>query len=78
MYRHVILADVHAVGAHPRGDVGPVVDDEQGAVRVADVGGDAGGFEQELVLQPLLAQLHDIDAARDRLREEVGEVAFAR
>ena len=75
--RHVLLADVHAVGAHRRGDVGAVVEDEQRAVRVAGVGGHACGFGEELVLQVLLAQLHHVDAARDRRGEEFAQVAIA-
>ncbi len=49
--RHVVLADVHAVGAHRRGDVGAVVEDEQRAVRIARIRGDACRFGEELVLE---------------------------
>ena len=74
--RHVVLADVHAVGAHLRGDVGAVVEDEQRAVRFAHIGRHACGFGEEAVVQALLAQLHDVDAAGDRRGQEVLELAL--
>ncbi len=76
--RHVLLADVHAVGSHDHGDVWAVVEDEQRAGRVTGIRGHARRFGQELVLQVLLSQLHHIDAARDRLGQEFAQVAIAR
>ena len=64
--RHVVLADVDPVGVAGAGQVGVVVDDEEGAVGVAEA---AEGVRGELDLAPrqrLLAQLHDVDAAVQR------------
>jgi glycine oxidase len=74
----VLLADVHAVGAYRGGDIGAIVEDEQRAVGIADIGGDACGFGEELVLEMLLAQLHHIDATGYRLSEELAQVAISR
>jgi glycine oxidase len=74
---HVALAHVNAVGAYRRGDVGAVVENEQGPVGIAGVGRHRGRFGEELVLEVLLAQLHHVHTARDRGRQEVREVAVA-
>ena len=68
---------MYAVGSHHRGDVRAVVEDEQGARRVACIRGHACRFGQELVLQVLLSQLHHVNAARDRLGQEFAQVAIA-
>ena len=65
-HRHVVLADVDAVGVAGSGQVGVVVDDEEGAVGVAEA---AEGARRRLDLAPrqrLLAQLDDVDAAAQR------------
>ena len=61
--RGVVLADVDAVGVAGAGQLGVVVDDEEGAVGVAEA---AEGERRQLDLAPrqlLLAQLDDVDAA---------------
>ena len=75
--RHVVLADVAAVGAGPRREVGAVVDDEQRAGVVAQPPGDGGAGQQLVGARRLVAQLHDVDAAGERRGEHVGECAPA-
>ena len=85
--RQVVLAEVQHVGARGAGDVGPVVDGEQRAVPPRRVGEhlERGEFaarlqRAELLLagRALVAQLDDVDAARQRGVGELGEVtAFA-
>ena len=62
----VVLADVDPVGVAGAGQLGVVVDDEEGAVGVAEA---AEGERRQLDLAPrqgLLAQLDDVDAAAQR------------
>ncbi len=74
---HVLLADMAAVGAGGGDEVGPVVEDQQRAGVVAERPRDRGGGEQLAVARLLVAQLHDVDAARERGREHAGQVAAA-
>ena len=67
--RHVVLADVAAVGAGRCDEVGPVVEDQQRAGLVAQPAGDGGCGEQLLVAGLLVAQLDDVDAAGERRGE---------
>ena len=65
--RRVVLADVHAVGAGGRDEVGAVVEDEQRAGGVAALRGRHGGRGEQLVVGGVLvAQLDDVDAAAQR------------
>ena len=64
--RAVVLAEVDAVGVTGAGQVGVVVDDEEGAVGVADAAEVRGGPLDLRPSQLLLAQLEDIDAAAER------------
>ena len=75
--RHVVLPDVGAVGAGSRDEVGPVVEDEEGAGGGAQLTGDGGRREQVGVGRVLLAQLEDVHAAGEGGREDVGERAAA-
>jgi hypothetical protein len=66
LHRHVVLSQVHAVGIARPGEIRVVVDDEQGAVGVAEA---AEGLRRAFDLVPaqrLLAQLDDVDAAAQR------------
>src|SRR5204862_6587082 len=75
--RGVLLPDVHAVGAARRDEIGPVVEDEQ---RAALVGGGpelARRGDQALVVERLVAQLDDVDAAADRCGEELARPGVA-
>ena len=71
--RHVVLADVRAVGAGRDDEVGAVVEDEERARGGAELARDRGRGEQVVVRGVLLAQLEDVDAARERGPEDVGE-----
>ena len=68
--RGVVLADVDAVGVAGAGQVGIVVDDEEGAVGVADAAEGRGGALDLRPAQLLLAQLHDVDAAAQRRAQQ--------
>ena len=69
----VVLADVHAVGAGGHGEVGPVVDDEQRAGLGAQLAGARGARRASRRRAPLVAQLEDVDAARERGGQDVGQ-----
>ena len=64
--RHVVLADVHAVGAAGERQLGPVVHDEQRAVRRAQRAQRAAGARRSRRRSLLVAQLHHVDAAAQR------------
>ena len=67
--RHVVLADVHAVGAAGEREVGPVVHDEQRAVLVAQRrAAHAPARTSSSSRRVLVAQLHDVHAAAQRRR----------
>ena len=68
--RAVVLPDVHAVGGARVDEVGPVVEDEQRAVRVGGGAERARRRDQPVVVERLVAQLHDVDAAAQRGVEE--------
>ena len=72
-HRHVLLADVHAVGAHLARDERAVVDDQQRAESLAERPRGVGDRDELLVREVLLAQLHDVDAAGDRRAQELGQ-----
>ena len=83
LQRQVALAQVQHVGAGRAGDVGAVVDREQGAVPAGRVGEDLAGRQLVARLQraePLLAgrtlvaQLDDVDAAGQGGVGELGQV----
>ncbi len=61
--RCIALADVHAVGARRVNEVGPVVQDEERAVRVARAPERLGSAHEIVVPERLVTQLHDVDAA---------------
>ena len=78
--RGVALADVDAVGACSRGQVGPIVHDERDVVGVTDVSHQPGPRHDRLVVEVLVAELHDVDAAADAgvdERLEIGTVGSA-
>jgi len=58
---------VHAVGAARLDQVGAVVEDEQRAVAAEGL----GGVHQPVVVERLVAQLDQIDAAANRGRDPV-------
>ena len=63
---HVVLAEVHAVGAGRAREVGPVVEPEQRAVLVAERA-EAGRRTQDLLVgRVLVAQLDHVDPAAQR------------
>ena len=72
---HVVLSDVHYIGAGLTRDEGSVVDDEQRAVPLTELPCEARQRQQPLVVQGLLAQLHDVHAAGHRARQERGRIA---
>jgi hypothetical protein len=72
-HRRVVLADVHAVGAGGRGDVGPVVDDEQRPRLRAQVAGDRARGQQRVVGRRLVAQLEQVGAARKGGLQNLGQ-----
>ena len=61
--RDVVLADVDAVGVAGRRQARVVVDDEEGAVGVAEAAEGRAGALDRAAVELLLAQLHDVDAA---------------
>ena len=82
--RQVVLAQVQHVGAGGAGDVGAVVDREQGAVPAGRVGEDlarrqlVAGLERAeplLTGRPLVAQLDDVHPAGQGGVGEFGQVA---
>ncbi len=76
----VLLPDVDAVRACREGEVGPVVEDERHLVGVADVAHHDGPRHHRIVVQVLLAELHDVDTPEDACvdeRLEVGAVGRA-
>ena len=66
--RLVVLADVHAVRVAGESKVGAVVDDQQRAVRVAQLTQLAAGGHYLVVGGVLLAQLHHVHPAGQRRR----------
>ena len=62
---------MHAVGAGRDREVGPVVQDEERAVLVAQRAEGRGGGEDLVVGRVLLAQLEHVHAARERLAQHV-------
>lgn len=82
--RQVTLPEVQHVGAGRAGDVGAVVDGEQGAVPAGRVGQDLAGGQLVARLQraepllpgrPLVAQLDDVHAAGQGGVGELGQIA---
>ena len=68
---------MHAVGVRRDGEVGTVVDEEEGAVRGAARPGVARGGEHLVVAGALVAQLDDVDPAAQRRLEDVAQRAPA-
>ena len=75
--RQVALADVAAGGARRHGDVDPVVDDQRDAQRREQGGERPGLLQQRAAAGRLVAQLHQRDAALDRLGDDLAERAAA-
>jgi len=82
--RQVALAQVQHIGAGRAGNIGAVVDREQGTVPAGRIGkGLAGGqlvaclerAEPPLTGRPLVAQLDDVDPAGQGGIDELGQVA---
>jgi ABC-2 type transport system ATP-binding protein len=72
--RRVVLSDMDAVGFHLEREVGPVVEDERHAMVVTDAPDAARDLEQRPGFELLVAQLHDVDAARDACLEKALEI----
>ncbi len=68
----VVLADVHTVRARLDGHAGTVVDDQHRPDPLAQHPRRVGDCNQLVVGQSLLAQLHDLHAARDGLPHSSG------
>ena len=66
----VVLADVEAVGVAGVGELGVVVDDEQGAVGVGDAAEGGAGALDLAAGEGLLAELDDVGAAVEGGAEE--------
>jgi hypothetical protein len=66
----VVLADVDAVGGARLHEVGPVVEDEQRAVRVGGGAEGARGGHEAVVVERLVAQLHEVGATAQSGVEE--------
>ena len=76
--RRVVLPDVDAVGAGALDEVGPVVQHEERAVRVARAPERLGGPDELVVGELLVAQLHDVDAAAQGRVEQAARIAAVR
>ena len=76
--RCIVLADVDAVGAHLEGEVGSIVHHEGDAEVRAQSGSLTSGSDHVDGIMVLVAQLDDVDAARDAVGEERGEVGADR
>lgn len=72
----VALAEVQHGRGGDRGDVGAVVHRPEGAVALGHGAEHIEQLELGGGLEPLVAQLHDVDAARERGVDELGEVAL--
>ncbi len=70
----VVLADVDAVGAELGGELGPVVEDEEGARVGGGVAEEAGGGAQGRVRRVLVAELDQVGAAGERRAEQALEL----
>ncbi len=70
----VVLADVDAVGAELRGELGPIVEDEEGAGVGCGVAEEAGGGTQGRVRRVLVAELDQVGAAGERRLEQALEL----
>ena len=73
--RHVTPADVDAVGTARLDEVGTVVEDEERAVRARTPRGTARGGDERIVVELLVPQLDDVDAAAQRRFEDVSVTA---
>jgi glycine oxidase len=69
--RHVLLADMDAISLRGERNLRPIVDDRQRAMAAADLNRLTRDRQQLALRDLLLAQLEDVDAARDRSREYV-------
>ena len=56
--------------------MGIVVDDEKGTVGVTEAAESAGGAFESWAIEPLLTQLHDVDAAVQRGAKELLRILF--
>jgi glycine oxidase len=73
--RHVLLADVDAVGPRLGGHPRTVVDDQERPEALAQHPRGVSDGGELIVGQLLLAQLHDIHSARDRAAQQLGQIA---
>lgn len=71
----IALAEVQDRGCRGGGDVGAIVDRPQPAVPLGDLAQDAEELELLSGFEPLVAQLDDVDPAREGGIDEVGEVS---
>jgi hypothetical protein len=75
--RHVVLADVHAVGARHERDVGAVVDDDPRAARVREAADRVGPGQHLRVGLVPRAQLNQLRAAAEEQTREIDGVMAA-
>jgi hypothetical protein len=68
--RHVAATDVDAVGTTCPDEIRPVIEDEERAVLLACHAKRLGRGDERVVLELLVAQLDDVDAAAQCGREE--------
>jgi len=61
--RDIVLADVDSVGVTAERQVGVIVDDEKDTVGVTEAAESASERSRSRAIEPLLTQLHDVDAA---------------
>src|SRR5690606_12536556 len=65
--RHILLAHVDAKGTHTHGYLQSIIDDEWHTITVSDVFYPPGFGQEVRICAVLLAKLHNIHAAQDRL-----------
>jgi hypothetical protein len=69
--RHVVLAEVYAIGARSRGQVGSIVYQQQGIRAGAESSETGPGGKDGVVACALHSQLHDVHPSAQRGGEEV-------
>jgi hypothetical protein len=74
--RQVTLPEVQDIRADGMGDIGAVVDREQRAMTSRRLGEHLRQSDLLACLETFLAELHDVDAARQRCIEELGDVTL--
>ena len=75
--REVVLAQVDAVGAAGRDELGAVVEDEQRARGVGRLAERARGLDESGVVERLVTELDDVDATAQRRGQPVARPGVA-